>query len=137
MFIEQLTDNEIREITYNLVNGYNLRKHQASCDHIFEINKNNNDEYKITIARYETFNQYKRIEEESCYLSDFNFISEYAFLEQKNVTIEYNVYMYRKFGEKYLNELKIYLDKQRVKKVSSLKKELEEEDIKIIDELTR
>lgn len=137
MFIEQLTDYDIKEISDILIKQFNLRKNQASIVHTFEINKTRRNQYELIIARYEEFNQYAYVVEEKCYMSDFNFISDNAYLKQKDLTIQYIKYMNKKFGNKYLNELKGYLNIQRNKKLREYKKELEQSDIEIIDELCK
>lgn len=137
MFIQQLTDYDIKEISDILIKQFNLRRNKATIDHTFEIDKTDNNEYELTIARYEEFNQYRYVTRELCHISDFNFISDNAFLKQKDLTIEYTKFMYKKFGEKYLNALKEHLINKRRTKLNEYKKELENNDIDMIDELCK
>lgn len=140
MFIEKLTNDEIKTMVEEFIDAYHLRYSSHPDNHMCEIDKTNKDNYEITFERYSDIRGLQTLptwQKSTCYMSDFDFVCDNAFLEQKNLTYDYNVLMMRKFGKKYLIELKKHLEKDKVIKVKSYKEEIEEEHKKIINELTR
>lgn len=119
MFIEQLSQNEIKHMVNELVDAYRLRYSYHQRYHICEINKNETGRYEIIIERYPkpSFLQTSPvIAETKCILTDFDFKREFPFNEQNFLTYDYNVIMMKKFGLTYLNELKKHIEKEKLEK---------------------
>ena len=60
------------------------------------------------------------IKETKFLMSDFDFKREFPFNEHNFLTYDYNIFMMKKFGLRYLNELKKQLEKETLKEQNTL-----------------
>ena len=135
MFIERLTQDDFNKIIelFDIpvykncqTKGTHISKKQneiiiKSFDHS-ACHFSYYDDYELTIMDF---------------YAHFFSISKSKFDYNKTTLITYYSFMYEKFGEEYLEELKKYLQNQKKNKLKDFSKKIDEENNKIIEEITK
>ncbi len=133
MFIEELEENELKEIVETLSDKYDL---QAGYFEMYEAEKLDDGllikigwniiEYGFVITTYKTV-----------FVDDFDFSADVYGEDVDNITHDYRRIMYAKFGEKYKKELIKSLLEDKLQRIKDLDEELEEINLAAIEELTK
>ena len=128
MFIERLTDEEIKEIVEPLIEKYNLRKSSLNPK-LFNLTKH--DEcYEIVISKYTNERGPVTTHNIEIFIYDFDFFADLYEEEEINCKKDYLKQMYARFGLSYKYELNKSLEER---KQTILKEQAEELDEDITD----
>ncbi|MBR6779225.1 MAG: hypothetical protein IKM43_03680 [Clostridia bacterium] len=131
MFIERLTDEEIKEIVEPLIEKYNIRKY----DPVFEIKKKEGC-YEIVIARFTEYIEDTLVAYENiCIMSDFAIYEDLYEEKETGCQKDYLKSMYDKFGEEYKKRFKVYLKRQKEAVLQDKAEELDEDITDVMESL--
>ena len=136
MFIENLTNNQLRELVEDLAKKYNLRK-RTSATQIYEAVRE--DKYfSILLTRDYEYNGPKTEVNDYCIVSDFNFYSNVLYNEDlENVIHDFRRLMFAHFGDEYKKSLKHFLENDKKSRMSELNEELEIRNSVALEELVK
>ena len=108
-----LGDYELLTFIEKLSEKYKLRTTNYQGYFVSEIVKESTFA-EVTLARYVSEDAPIREIEDTCAFNDFNFISLNLYEDAEvKVKTEFRKFMYSKFGDEYLKDLKEYLNKKR------------------------
>ena len=135
MFLERLNKEEFNELITKFIKnkrGKAIKIDILPLSRIIEDDKDNtiliNSKRSIPYTQFLSLNDFNA---EYCITGVFS----PPIKEDKSQNLR--DYLYVKFGEEYLTALKKYLEHDKTEKVERLKNKLEEENRKVIEELTK
>ncbi len=135
MYIEKLTNKEIKEIVEPIIEKYNLRKSPLNI-RLFNIIRNN-DNYEIEIAKVCNNMDGPVINHLiSILISDFDFFALALHDEnEKSANREFRKAMYSKFGAEYKYNLNQELEERKQAILKEQEQELDEEITEVMQGL--
>lgn len=135
MFIEKLTENDLQE----LIKTFDITTYKNTQTTGTLITKKDNE---IEIKSFDhSGTHFSYYDDQELSISDFyaHFWSmNRSKFDYKEITkMTYYTFMYSKFGEEYLEELKIYLQNEKKMKLENESKKIDRENEKLIEKLTK
>ncbi|MBE5745684.1 MAG: hypothetical protein E7359_00125 [Clostridiales bacterium] len=135
MFIERLTQSDINELI-KIFDITTYKNTQTTGTHITIKND------KIEIRSFDrSGSHFSYYDDQELSISDFyaHFwsMNRSKFDYNEITKMTYYTFMYNKFGEEYLQELKIYLQNEKQNKLKDISKKIDKENDKLIENLTK